>query len=190
MIMLVKLLRQIHGGWHLFVSQLRLLPLRFLGLKAPFSVRVGRGIQWPLGNLRNIELGENVSLGCRGWFYLPLNNRTCRIRIGAGTAIGNDFVISANNSIEIGRDCGIAYRVVILDHDHITGKDIHPVTSGITKGEPVVIGDDTFVGTGVVILRGVTIGRNCVINANSLVVRSVEEGCVVSGPPAKVMLKV
>jgi len=189
MIMLVRLLRTIHSGWHLFLSQLRLLPLRCLGLKAPLSVRVGRGIQWPLANLRNIELGEHVSLGSGGWFYLPLNNRTCRIRIGSGTAIGNGFVISANNSIEIGRNCGIAYRVAILDHDHITGKGINPVSSGITKGEPVVIGDDTFVGTGVVILRGVTIGSNCVINANSLVLRSVEDGSVVSGPPAKIMMK-
>jgi len=172
------------------MSQVRLTPLRLLGLKAPFSTRVGPGIEWPLGNLRNIELGENVRLGSGGWFYLPLNNRTCRIRIGSGTAIGNDFVISANNSIEIGKNCGIAYRVAILDHDHITGKDINPVTSGITKGEPVVIGDDTFVGTGVVILRGVTIGRNCIINANSLVVRSVDAGCVVSGPPARVMMMV
>jgi len=189
--MLVKLLRTIHSGWHLLVSQLRLLPLRCLGLKAPFSVRVGRGIEWPLGNLRNIELGENVSLGARGWFYLPLNNRASRIRIGAGSSIGNDFVISANNSIEIGRNCGIGFRVAILDHDHVTGKGINPATSGITKGEPIVIGDDTFVGTGSVILRGVTIGKNCVINSNSLVtLRAVEDGSMVSGPQARAMMKV
>ena len=188
--MLVKILRATRSGLQLFSSQLRLFPLRCLGLKAAYSVRIGYGIEWPLGNLRNLELGENVCLGYGGWFYLPLDNRTCRIKVGSGTAIGNHFVISANNSIEIGRNCGIAYRVAILDHDHITGQDINPVTSGITKGEPVVIGDNTFVGTGVVILRRVTIGKNCVINANSLVVRSVEEGCVVSGPPAKVVMKV
>ena len=187
--MLIKILRRIHSGLLLVSSQLRLFPLRLLGLKAPFNVLIGRGIQWPLGNLKNIELGKNVSLGSGGWFYLPLNNRSCRIRIGEGTTIGNHFVISANNSIEIGRNCGIAYRVAILDHDHITGKDLNPVTSGITEGEPVVIGDDTFIGTGTVILRGVTVGRNCVISANSLSVRSVEEGCVVSGPPAKVVMK-
>jgi acetyltransferase-like isoleucine patch superfamily enzyme len=178
-----------HRGLLLFSSQMRLLPLRLLGLKAPFNVVIGRGIQWPLGNLRNIELGQNVSLGPRGWFHLPLDNRTCRIRIGDGTAVGRDFVISANNSITIGRNCSIGFRVAILDHDHVRGKGINPVTSGITSGEPVVIGDETFVGTGVVILHGVTIGRNCVINSNSVVIRSVEEGCVVSGPPAKVVMQ-
>src|SRR5689334_19250570 len=150
--MWVDTLRKVHRGLLGTSSQLRLLPYRLLGLRAPSSVRVGKRIQWPLGNLKNVELGENVSLGSGGWFYLPLNNRNAKIKIGEGTAIGNDFVISANELIQIGKRCLISYRVSILDHDHITGRDIDPTTSGITKGDPVVIGDNTYVGTGVVIL--------------------------------------
>ena len=151
---------------------------------------VGRGINWPLGNLRNIHLGENVSLGKNGWIYLPLHNRAAQIHIGAGTAIGDSFVIAANGSIQIGRNCLMSYRVSILDHDHRTGLGINPVTSGIGITEPVVIGDNTFVGAGVVIMRGVTIGNNCVINSNSVVMRSIEDGCIASGSPAKVIMKV
>ena len=140
-------------------SFFRLLLPRCLGLRTGGGVRVGGGIEWPLGNLRNIQLGENVSLGKRGWFYLPLNNRQARIHIGAGTAIGDYFTISSNESIRIGKNCLMSYRVSILDHDHITGLGVNPVTSGIMKGEPIEIGDNTFVGTGVVIMRGAKIGE-------------------------------
>jgi acetyltransferase-like isoleucine patch superfamily enzyme len=131
-----------------------------------------------------------VSLGTRGWFYIPLNNRTACIHIGAGTAIGDNFTISCNESIRIGKNCLMSYRISILDHDHVTGLDVNPVKSGITRGEPVEIGDNTFVGTGVVIMRGVKIGKNCVINANSVVMRSFEDNCIINGSPAKIVMMV
>src|SRR4051794_40510022 len=187
--MWVNVLRRVHRGLLGSVSHLRLLPVRCLGLRAPLSVQVGPGIKWPLANLKNIKLGPNVSLGAKGWLYLPLHNRTSRIQIDEGTAIGDNFVFSANELIHIGRNCLISYRVSILDHDHITGHDVNPVTSGTTKGEPVIIGDNTFIGTGVVIMRGATLGKNCVVNANSVVMRSFEDYCLISGSPAKVMMK-
>jgi acetyltransferase-like isoleucine patch superfamily enzyme len=187
--MWVDILRKIHRGVLGTSSQLRLLPYRFLGLRVPWSVRVGKRIQWPIGNLKNIKLGDNVSLGTGGWIYLPLHNRSARIQIDEGTAIGDNFTFSANDLIHIGRNCLISYRVSILDHDHVTGHDVNPVTSGTTKGEPVIIGENTFLGTGVVIMRGVTLGKNCVVNANSVVMRSFEDYCLISGSPAKVMMK-
>lgn len=188
--MLINFLRATQKTLALLVSFVRLLLPRCLGLRTGNGVRVGRGINWPLGNLRNIQLEENVSLGKNGWFYIPLHNRTARIHIGAGTAISDSFTISSNESIRIGKNCLMSYRVSILDHDHVTGLGVNPVTSGITKGEPVEIGDNTFVGTGVVIMRGVKIGKNCVINANSVVMRSFEDNCLISGSPAKVMMMV
>jgi acetyltransferase-like isoleucine patch superfamily enzyme len=186
--MLIKFLRAAQKTLASLVSFVRLLLPRCLGLRTGSGVRVGCGINWPLGNLRNLQLDENVSLGKNGWFYLPLHNRSARIHIGAGTAIGDSFTISSNESIRIGKNCLISYRISILDHDHVTGLGVNPVTSGITKGEPVEIGDDTYIGTGVVIMRGVKIGKNCVINANSVVMRSFEDHCLISGSPAKVMM--
>ncbi|MDR3409406.1 MAG: acyltransferase [Formivibrio sp.] len=188
--MLIKFLRATKRNWDSLVSFLRLLVPRCLGLRTGNGVRVGRGLNWPLGNVRNIQLDENVVLGKHGWFYLPLQNRTARIHIGAGTAISDYFTISANESIHIGKNCLISFRVSILDHDHVTGLEINPVTSGIAKGEPIEIGENTFIGTGVVIMRGVKIGRNCVINANSVVMRSFEDNCIINGSPAKVVMMV
>lgn len=72
----------------------------------------------------------------------------------------------------------------------MVGFNIPPVTSGITQGEPITIGDDCFIGCGAVILRGVTLGRNCIVGANSVVTKSFAEGSVVAGVPASLLRNV
>lgn len=52
---------------------------------------------------------------------------------------------------------------------------------------PIRIGANTFIGTGSTIMPGVTIGRDCVIGAMSLITRSVPENCVAVGVPARVI---
>lgn len=185
--MLINFLRRMYDGWNAAVSFFRLLLPRCLGLRTGSGVRVGRGIEWPLGNLRNLQLGENVSLGMRGWFYLPLNNRQARIQIGSGTAIGNNFVITANDSIKIGSDCLLSYRVTVMDHSHAAGWGVKPVTSGLTAGKAVEIGDRCFIGCNTVIMPGVWLGANCIVGANSVVTESFVEGSVVAGVPAKLL---
>jgi acetyltransferase-like isoleucine patch superfamily enzyme len=169
------------------VSFARLLIPRLLGLRTGRQVRAASGIEWPLGNVRNLQIGDQVSLGKRGWFYMPLNNRQAKIQIGTGTAIGNDFVISANNRVWIGKNCLISYRVSILDHAHVTGWGINPTTSGLTAGQPIKIDDGCFIGCGAVIHPGVELGPNCIVEANSVVVRSFPAGSVISGSPARLL---
>lgn len=184
---MVNLLRTILRAWNGLLTFIRLLVPRLLGLRTGQGVHVGPGVEWPLGNARSIEIGDNVSLGKRGWFYVPLGNRGAKIQIGSGTAIGNDFVITANNSIKIGCDCLLSYRVAVMDHTHIFGPDVAPVTSGLTTGEPVEIGDKCFLGCNVVIQPGVKLGANCVVGANSVVTQSFEAGSVIAGAPAKLL---
>jgi len=186
-LMLVKFLRNLLGAWNGLLSFFRLLKPRLLGLRTGSNVHVGGGIEWPLGNVKNIRVGENVRLGKRGWFYIPLSNRQATIQIGSGTAIGNDFVISSNDQIQIGNDCLISYRVSILDHSHVTGWEIKPTTSGLTAGRPIKIGDGCFIGCGAVIHPGVELGPNCIVEANSVVMRSFPAGSVVSGSPARLL---
>lgn len=185
--MLVNLLRGVHRAWHGTVSFFRLLLPRCLGLRTGSGVHVGGGIEWPLGNVRNMQVGDHVILGKRGWFYLPLNNRQAKIRIGSGTAVGNDFVITSNEFIEIGSDCLLSYRVTVMDHSHITGLGIAPTTSGLTPGQPISIGDKCFIGCNVVIMPGVKLGANCVVGANSVVTKSFEAGSIIAGTPARLL---
>ena len=131
--MLLKFLRSLHGALNGFVSLVRLIVPRIFGLHTGQCMRVGVEIEWPLGNVRNIQIGDGVSLGKRGWFYLPLNNRQAKIQIGSGTSIGNDFVITASNSIQIGRECLLSYRVTLMDHAHVTARVCVRIPVGLPK---------------------------------------------------------
>jgi acetyltransferase-like isoleucine patch superfamily enzyme len=55
----------------------------------------------------------------------------------------------------------------------------------IVKFGRIIIGDDTFVGTCSIILPGVTIGKNCVIGAGSVVTHDIPDRMVVAGIPAR-----
>jgi acetyltransferase-like isoleucine patch superfamily enzyme len=58
---------------------------------------------------------------------------------------------------------------------------------GLTAPAPVRIGEGSWLGINVCILPGVTLGRNCVVAANSVVTRSVPDGGVVAGAPARLL---
>lgn len=53
----------------------------------------------------------------------------------------------------------------------------------------VTIGEYAFIGTGVKIMPGVTIGKNCVIGANSVVTKDIPDYCMAVGAPARVIKK-
>lgn len=59
--------------------------------------------------------------------------------------------------------------------------------SEIRKNEPVVIGNDVWIGANAVILPGVNIGDGAVIAAGAIVTKNVEPYCIVAGNPARVL---
>lgn len=107
-----------------------------------------------------------------------------QLTIGDGTTIEMFAHIGAAESVVIGRDCLIAGRVTILDHEYgyLTNLPLHgqPLTV-----DPVRIGDSVFIGEGAVICKGVTIGERAVIGAGAVVTRDVPAGAVVGGVPAR-----
>ena len=55
-----------------------------------------------------------------------------------------------------------------------------------SKG-PVIIGNNVWIGSGVIILPNVTIGDNCIIGANSVVTKSFDKNSVIAGNPARLI---
>jgi acetyltransferase-like isoleucine patch superfamily enzyme len=103
-------------------------------------------------------------------------------------SIGMNATISAAKKIIIEDHVLLGRNVFITDHGH-EYKDISvPIDSqGIGKSAEVRIGAQTWIGQNAVILPGATIGKHCVIGANSVVNSPVPDFCIAAGAPAKII---
>jgi acetyltransferase-like isoleucine patch superfamily enzyme len=113
-----------------------------------------------------------------------------KIIIGDGCTILYRFQCNAAESVYIGENVLIASNVLVTDSDHVVEPDGMPVTKNnkfITR--PVFIDDNCWIGQNAVILKGVTIGCNSIIGANSVVTHDVPSYSVVAGNPARVIRK-
>lgn len=118
-------------------------------------------------------------------FFLP------SITIGNNVVFNTDVHIGCVNSIHIGDNCLFASRIFITDHQHgesdLQVNDIIRMNRHLISKGPIVIEDNVWVGEGVVILPQVTIGKNSIIGANSVVNKDVPPNCVVAGNPARII---
>ena len=106
------------------------------------------------------------------------------VKIGANTRI-HGSCIHAQNSIIVGSNCPIAANCQIMDGSgHSLDPDNRLETT--TKGVPIVIEDDVWLATGVIVLPGTTIKRGSVVSAGSVVSGTIEEYSLVAGNPAKI----
>ena len=109
----------------------------------------------------------------------------------------NDFVhICALDHVEIGDGCLFASHVYISDNSHGRyggGKNESKQEMAPDHRElitaPVKIGNNCWLGEGVIVMPGVTIGDGCVIGAHSVVNKDIPEGCIAVGSPARVIKK-
>ncbi len=121
---------------------------------------------------------------------------------GKHISVGNNVIININctfvdcNKIEIGNNVLIASNVQLYTATH--SPDYHErlvenweADSGLpyfrTYAQPIKIEDNVWIGGGVIILPGVTIGKNSVIGAGSVVTKSIPENSVAVGNPCKVI---
>lgn len=116
------------------------------------------------------------------------------IFVGDKVIINMNCTLVDNNRIDIGNNVLIASNVQIYTATHSTkvhermvqdweeGQDIC-----LTYALPVKIEDGAWIGGGTIILPGVTIGRNSVIGAGSVVTRSIPANCVAVGNPCRVI---
>lgn len=107
------------------------------------------------------------------------------MRIGRGTFVNYGCVMLDCNTITIGEDVQIAPAVQIYTPDHPL--DAETRRSGLESARPVVIGDNVWLGGGAVVCPGVTIGKDTVVGAGSVVVRDLPPGVVAVGNPCRVV---
>lgn len=110
------------------------------------------------------------------------------ISIGAQTFVNYDCVMLDVTPIRIGSACQLATRVQLLTATHPI--DPEPRRLGWEYGGPITIGDNVWLGGGVIVCPGVTIGDDTVVGAGAVVTRDLPAGVVAFGNPATVHRKI
>jgi maltose O-acetyltransferase len=126
------------------------------------------------------SVGESVVL--RPPFHCDLGYQ---IRIGARTFANFNLVALDVAAITIGEDVAIGPNVQLLTPTHPLDADLR--RSKIEGAKPITIGDNVWLGGGVIVLPGVTIGENTVVGAGSVVVRDLPANVVAVGNPARIV---
>ena len=106
------------------------------------------------------------------------------ISIGDRTFVNYDCVMLDVAPIRIGAACQLAPRVQLLAATHPV--DPEPRRSGWESGAPITVGDNVWLGGGVIVCPGVTIGDDTVVGAGAVVTRDLPAGVVALGAPAVV----
>jgi maltose O-acetyltransferase len=140
------------------------------------------------------EIGNNVNIDTP--FYCDYGRH---IFIGSNVIININCTFVDCNKIEIGNNVLIASNVQIYTATHSTDVNERLVANWDSNSRlpyfrayalPVKIEDNVWIGGGVIILPGVTIGKNSVIGAGSVVTKSIPANCVAVGNPCRVLRKI
>jgi acetyltransferase-like isoleucine patch superfamily enzyme len=107
--------------------------------------------------------------------------------IGDHISINKFSRIIAHDSITIGNNVTIAQHVAILDHDHKWEIVDNKLKLNEYNLSAITIGDNVWIGDKVTILKGVNIGNNVIIGANSVVKNDIPDNCIVAGVPGKII---
>jgi acetyltransferase-like isoleucine patch superfamily enzyme len=161
--------------------------LALLGYRGSRDVHVDPGVR--VINPGWLQMGDKVHL-CRD-VKIECNVRETsgnhgEVTIGDHVFVGDRTTIISYAAITIGRLTMIGHNCSIIDANHGTEPGT-PMSRQPGRPAAVRIGDDCWLGTGVIVLPGVTIGGGTIVAAGSVVTRSLPEGVMAAGVPARVV---
>jgi acetyltransferase-like isoleucine patch superfamily enzyme len=142
----------------------------------------------------SISIGDNCGFRSDKNSNMIGVNRKCMLSTHSKTAsisIGNNCgfsgtVLGAKEKIVIGNDVLCGANTLITDFDwHGILPHERKTSSGDSR--PIIIGNNVFIGYGTLVLKGVTIGDNSVIGANSVVTKDIPANVIAGGNPCKVL---
>lgn len=137
------------------------------------------------GDSHNIKIGKNCILkNTVIWF----EDENCSLEIGNNTTIegAHIAVTEPNSKIAIGNDCMFSGNIDIRNGDSHSILDTN-TNQRINYAKNIIIENHVWLGNGVNVLKGVTIGDNTVIGIKSLVTNDIPSNSLAVGIPAKVV---
>lgn len=128
-------------------------------------------------------LGE---LGEGSWVETPFYcDYGTQVRIGARTFVNMGCIFLDAAPITLGDDVQLGPGVQLLTSDH--PRDAAERAALLESAQPISIGARAWLGGGVIVLPGITIGHDAIIGAGSVVTHSVEPGVTAAGNPCRVI---
>jgi serine acetyltransferase len=152
-------------------------------LQQPYAVLMGEAAV-NVGEQTLISPGATLAASPE-WEWTPADGPI--IDIGSRVWAARGLTVVAHRSVTIGDDVWFGPNVYVTDASHQLDDTTRPIGHGMAPADPVRIGDGAWLGTGVVVLPGVTIGANCAVGANSVVAEDLPANCVAVGSPARVV---
>ena len=175
---------------YLIMNQRDARPRWYIRMLAPFYQHRGRGskiyhsVRMDTPPYRKFSLGKQSVIES----YCCINNAVGDVIIGSHTRIGIHCTVIG--PVTIGNHVNLAQGIVVTALNHnFKDTTLYIDEQGISTN-PVVIGDDVWIGANAVILPGVTIGRHAVVAAGAVVTKDVPDYCVVGGVPARIIKRI
>ena len=144
------------------------LKFKFITIFSPFTeIDIDKKGKLSLGASIKMKSGSKIRV-----------RNGAEIIIGDKTSMNHNCIFTAHEKIKIGSNVQFGPNVLIYDHDHDFRK-----RNGLRdlkyKTAEVVIGNNVWIGANVVILRGTTIGDNCVVAAGSVIKGNFESNSII-----------
>ncbi len=149
------------------------LEARGTGLRLRFPVTVRGG--------RNIRIGQRFVAMGRTFLYAERGS----LAIGDDCSLNHNVQLGASGgSITLGSNVIIGPNTVLRAADHGTAIGV-PMRRQPHKGGIILVEDDVWIGSNVVILKNVRLGAGCVVAAGAVVTKDVPPRAIVGGVPAR-----
>lgn len=151
------------------------------GVTVGRRVHVGRGCRLILERGARLELGDGCTIDDQTTIAVY---GAGRIALGPGVFVGSHATLAAHESVVVGAGTFLAELVSVRDHDHEVGV---PPRLGRRTIAPVSIGEDSWLGSKVTVVRGARVGDRVVVGANAVVRGELPSDVVAAGLPARVV---
>jgi acetyltransferase-like isoleucine patch superfamily enzyme len=158
-------------------------------LSVGHAVTIGHYVLIDALSRDGVRLGDNVSIGDFATIKATgvISELGIGLGIGDNSNLGQYSFVGASGGVQIGRNVLVGQRVNFHSENHVFTDSDRPIKVQGTSRRGITVCDDCWIGSGSIVLDGVTIGEGAVVAAGSVVTKDVPPHTIVGGVPARVI---
>jgi acetyltransferase-like isoleucine patch superfamily enzyme len=149
------------------------------------NITLGKDVRVdPSSNINNIKIGDNTKIAANVTVFGAEQHQ---LEIGSNCYIGPKCLIEGFNAkVIIGDHVSFAQNINLMSGSGPNASEKMQRVFPVKKGG-VTIGDHTWIGASAIIMPNLSIGRFCIVAANSFVNQSFDDYSIVGGSPARLI---